>query len=408
MANIKISELNSLSKKASNDVLPIVDVSADETKKIKIEDLLDKNVSLIAVSDTAPAECSTGDKYFNTTTNLIYTAVDTDTWSETGEEPIEGIFYVVFNEQSSYAYNGTTLVSVGGGTEDIIISDEEPTTDDWKIWIDSGQVNNLGAEINIGTTINEGYRTNILHSKNLFDGELELGSYMADGTPTQSDPSVTQYRNVNPIEVLPNTTYTTSINGTTQQYVMHYYDKNRTWLSSFDNRTGTFTTPANCYFVNFRCYNADFTSDFANLKVQVEKGSTATTYEEYVSPAIVVDGDEIYNKNNLEVYSTSEQRIGTWLGKTLYRRVITGTTPSSTSDSVVGNIGTNKQVVRIDGYIDGGTTYQSLPVNFYFSNEYSIATYVTNDNGNVHMKLNSVNYQSKSIAIVVEYTKTTD
>jgi hypothetical protein len=113
--------------------------------------------------------------------------------------------------------------------------------------------------------------------------------------------------------------------------------------------------------------------------------------------------------NNLNTYSTTEQRIGTWIdGKPLYRRVITGTTPNSTTDSVIGNIGTDKKVVKIDGYINGGSTYQILPINFYFSDEYSIATYVTTNNGNIHMKLNSVNYQSKYTEIVVEYTKTTD
>ena len=147
MANIKITELNGITKKASDDVLPIVDVSANETKKIAVEDLLDKNVELIAVTDTEPAECSYGDKYYNTEDNLIYTAIANDTWGEVGEEPIEGIFYVVFGEQSSYAYDGTTLISVGGGTEDIIISPNEPTSDDWKIWIDSNEVINSGSEI---------------------------------------------------------------------------------------------------------------------------------------------------------------------------------------------------------------------------------------------------------------------
>ena len=41
MANIKISELNELTTKADNDYIPIVDSSADETKKISIDNLMD-------------------------------------------------------------------------------------------------------------------------------------------------------------------------------------------------------------------------------------------------------------------------------------------------------------------------------------------------------------------------------
>lgn len=83
-----------------------------------IEDGIEEshNIQLLAVTDTAPSECAEGDKYFDTTTNLIYTATGTDEWGETGETPIADILYIVLDEQTSYTYNGTTLVSVGGGS----------------------------------------------------------------------------------------------------------------------------------------------------------------------------------------------------------------------------------------------------------------------------------------------------
>ena len=137
MANIKISELNELTNIATDDLLPIVDTSVNETKKVQLKNVL--NVELIAISDTAPAECLVGDKYYNTEDNKIYTAIATDTWGTIGETPVKGVFYIVFNEQSSYSYDGSTLISVGGGTEDIVISDTEPTEEDWKIWIDSSE-----------------------------------------------------------------------------------------------------------------------------------------------------------------------------------------------------------------------------------------------------------------------------
>jgi hypothetical protein len=51
MANVKVSELSELTSAADNDVVPIVDTSADETKKITVENLLQNAGSS---SDTEP------------------------------------------------------------------------------------------------------------------------------------------------------------------------------------------------------------------------------------------------------------------------------------------------------------------------------------------------------------------
>lgn len=100
------------------------------------------DVNLIAVTDVAPTECSVGDKYYNTEDNKIYEAIDTNTWDTSGEYPIEGISYVVFDTQTSYAYNGTTLISVGGGSgSEIVIGDETEATEDTKLIIEEDDMN---------------------------------------------------------------------------------------------------------------------------------------------------------------------------------------------------------------------------------------------------------------------------
>lgn len=164
MANIKISELNELSKVDRTDILPIVDVSANETKKVLVDNLIEKNVELLAISDTAPSEFEDGDKYYNTSTKKIYTAVD-GSWSETGETPLDGLFYIVFNEQSSYAWNGSDLVSVGGGTEDIVISDTEPTEEGVKLFIDTSEDGDSFTEITneYSTSTGKGYSANYIN-----------------------------------------------------------------------------------------------------------------------------------------------------------------------------------------------------------------------------------------------------
>lgn len=94
------------------------------------------NVSLIAITNIQPSECNEGDKYFNTNDNLIYTATGTDTWSIVGETPISDKTYVLVEDGSTYAYNGTTLARIGGSPPNV---DEYSTseTNTNKVWIDN-------------------------------------------------------------------------------------------------------------------------------------------------------------------------------------------------------------------------------------------------------------------------------
>lgn len=188
MANIKISELNELETRHRNDLLPIVDSVNNETKKIKVENLINENVELIAVSPTAPSECSLGDKYFNTTSNKIYTAVATDTWSIVGENAVEGILYVVFGDQSTYAYNGTTLINVGGSGNYSEL-DGKPSINGNTL-----NGNKTNAELGIPNVLNEyststtdGYSCNYVNiqlsklGKTLWTGNFTSGSITVPG-----------------------------------------------------------------------------------------------------------------------------------------------------------------------------------------------------------------------------------
>lgn len=135
--------------------------------------------------------------------------------------------------------------------------------------------------------------------KNLFDGELELGTYLT--TTGERYNTIDTYRNVNYISINPNTTYTFSIDGKSQKYVLYFYDKNKTFLnynSSLSN--GTFMTPDKAYYVNFRCFTVDFTSNYAELKVQLEKGPSATGYEPYTEEVENIDlkGNELCSLPN--------------------------------------------------------------------------------------------------------------
>lgn len=132
----------------------ITELSAENMNHIEEGIENSQNVELIAISEEAPDECQIGDKYYNNDDNLIYEAIGQDEWSDDGEEPLRGIFYVLLSSQQNYYYDGTTLISVGGGSEEVVISKEQPTTDDWKIWINSDEIANIGSEIESGSDDN--------------------------------------------------------------------------------------------------------------------------------------------------------------------------------------------------------------------------------------------------------------
>lgn len=86
------------------------------------------------------------------------------------------------------------------------------------------------------------------------------------------------------IPVQPNTTYTSSSNliDTNLWSDLCFFDKGMNFISGVEGRANkTFTTPANCYFVTYAIYNQ-------YQWFQLELGSTATEYEEYFEPTVLI------------------------------------------------------------------------------------------------------------------------
>lgn len=159
------------------------------------------------------------------------------------------------------------------------------------------------------------------------------------------------------------------------------------------------------------------------------EGSTLSKAEVYVGAEEPTTGEKVWfnkNKNSIyvrnsngvyeefikkseEVYSTEEQRIGTWIdGKPLYRKVLSLTTPSTTNSTKIANFDKTFIIKNYYGNAFISASNQLLPINFYFTDVYKIATYVVNNSGEIYMKIGSEAYRNQQATLTIEYTKTTD
>ena len=235
----------------------------------------------------------------------------------------------------------------------------------------------------------------------------------ADGSENTS--SVSSISNF--CKVKENTKYTINYGNVINYYkVVHFYDSSKTFLSYFtitdDKSITTIETPSNCKYLRFHFHteNVDV--------IQLEQGSVATSYEPYTLKKIHTKTDngyeEFYNEeeHNKVNYSTSEQRIGTWIdGKPLYRRVfkVPETSISSSGTTAINfNLDGNVDVKKMSSFIRTQTSnygfnlaYNGISDGFrmrLFNNTVQI---LASEDVAAEKKITSGN-------IIVEYTKTTD
>ncbi len=143
----KITYTDKVALNINSDIPDINKCNATDMNEIK--EVVNENETkiLLAVSSSAPATCETGDMYYNTINDLIYTATGTNTWGSTGVAPTENTIYIVFDSQSAYAYDGNELISVGGGSGDLIMVDPDTPTASTKLYIEESDLSYQGLEI---------------------------------------------------------------------------------------------------------------------------------------------------------------------------------------------------------------------------------------------------------------------
>lgn len=111
--------------------------------------------------------------------------------------------------------------------------------------------------------------------------------------------------------------------------------------------------------------------------------------------------DNIYDDMK-DVYSTTETQIGTWLGKPLYRKVITGTLSNTVNHGI-----SNAMFHRAYGgyYNSAGTIYFPLANVRPNASTYEVGFYV--DETKINFDKGSSVSATQTFEIVLEYTKTT-
>lgn len=115
--------------------------------------------------------------------------------------------------------------------------------------------------------------------------------------------------------------------------------------------------------------------------------------------------------DKLATYSTStEQEIGTWIdGKTIYRKVLTGTGDGNNAQYIARLQGIDT-LVDMRVWVNGETTYFRNGTTVYYGDaSWSSQCYYNKNNGYVSMECgnNFKNFKNGSpIKIIMEYTKT--
>lgn len=152
----------------------------------------------------------------------------------------------------------------------------------------------IGVQLELGSTATSYAPFVSVYGKNLFDGELVLGTYNGSG---QAVSSTTQYRNSKPISITGGLQYAFSSNGASA-YDLFFYDSSMNYLG-YGYTTGVYTARSDAAYLNFA------TSGSVSAKptqMMVEQNSAATDYEPCIPGPIELckigsNQDMIYRDN---------------------------------------------------------------------------------------------------------------
>lgn len=145
-------------------------------------------------------------------------------------------------------------------------------------------------------------------NKNIFDGKLETGEYDVLGNKISNSG---RYRNVNKITIEENETYFFSIDGVGKNYVLFFYDKNGNFLTTGNTDNYKVKTPSHAKYMNFRCFVADYVADYSNLKIQIEKNTIETPFEQHKEQSYIMPVQQEMLQEDYFDFD-NEEEVHTW------------------------------------------------------------------------------------------------
>jgi len=319
------------------------------------------------------------------------------------------------------------------------------------------EVSNVQLEEGSTATSYNPYNTEVeICGKNLFDESIINNLWtFADGTISAwTGTCIQKYKCSEGDTFTLKATYSTT---DTQNNIIAiaFFDSSNTLIGRTANNTTleiTSTAPANTAYMYAGHYVGKPTT------IQLEKGSTATTYEPYKADTLILTPDETksaftydsltnvisngnitieYNiqsrllnnedvldivepvkeyvdetkeellENDYDVYSTDEKRIGTWKdGRPLYRKVIDYTIPSGTTSIGISLGVANMRLVQRAEVRFNAVGSGDYVFNSYYSSASDYMRFFMRSN-ELQIRLGS-NTSGFNIVAIVEYTKSTD
>lgn len=210
-----------------------------------------------------------------------------------------------------------------------------------------------------------GEQTVKIIGKNLFDKNTSVikNDYIKDDNGNEISSTISGYT-ITYTSVKPNTIFTIqgSLISDTTAFRIYYYDKAKKWISrsnGFNIVPMTFTTPNNCYYIqiqyNRSAYNAE--------TIQLEEGSTATSYEPYeeTTYSISLGNIGMYNINNIAdgfVYDENVDKY--YINRKIGKIVLNGSENWSldSTQKVAGTLVNNlKQITNVSTKGNGLSNY---------------------------------------------------
>ena len=190
--------------------------------------------------------------------------------------------YVIVNQGETATFNNTKIYPM-------LTTTANPTVGSYEPYVGGVPAPNPSYPQTVNTVT--GRQVVDVYNKNLFNGEVEQGTFNSSGQKTAN---TGKYRNANPIRVNASTTYTFSATNTTS-WDLFLYDSNMNYISYGYSGNGTYTFASNVAYVNF-AINA--VNGAAPTNIQLEQGSTATPYQTHQSYEVNL-GKNLFDKDNV-------------------------------------------------------------------------------------------------------------